>query len=209
VLDISDGHDKSKNSGADHSVETSPELTQLIAEIDRETAAMPNLEHHQTGENETPDEFDSHEFKQYIRFSLNETLMSIPLSSSLEIGHLPDITPLPNLPDWVLGISNIRGEIVSIVDLKGFFNWPSKGPSKGSRFIIIHDDDVKLGIVVDGIMGILSLDRTEKDIQSSPFEKGGISEYTSGVVISEDQPLYILDTKKLLSSSLTTSFRAE
>ena len=62
--------------------------------------------------------------EQYVCFHLDNILLALLLSKALEIGQKPDITPLPNLPDWVLGVSNIRGEIISIVDLKGFFKIP-------------------------------------------------------------------------------------
>jgi len=182
------------------------DLSELIAEIDRETPKTPGGEFDQEVASKGPGEDPA---GQYIRFTLSDTLMGIPLSSGLEIGHLPDITPLPNLPDWVLGISNIRGDIISIIDFKGFFGWPSRGPERGNRFIVVHNEDMKVGIMVDGIMGILTLDRIDTDIRDSPFEREEISLYIAGFVISEKQPLYILDTDKLLSSQRMTSFRAE
>ena len=182
------------------------ELGELVAEIDRETAKATDGE---PGQESAPKGLGEVRGRQYIRFTLGDTLLGIPLSSGLEIGHLPDITPLPNLPDWVLGISNIRGEIVSIVDLKGFFGWPSRGPERGSRFIVMHNKDIKVGIMVDGIRGILSLDRINADIQDSPFLRGETSSYVLGFVVSEEQALYILDTDKLLSSPRMTSFMAE
>ena len=182
------------------------DLSELVAEIDRETAKATEWEPAQESTPLGPRESRA---RQYIRFTLEETLMGIPLSSGLEIGHLPDITPLPNLPDWVLGISNIRGEIVSIVNLKGFFGWPSRGPERGSRFIVMHHADIKVGMMVDGIRGILSLDRINADIQDSPFHRGEASSYVLGFVVSEEKPLYILDTEKLLSSPRMTSFVAE
>ena len=58
---------------------------------------------------------------QYILLTLEKIFFALPLSGALEIGRSPDITVLPNLPNWVLGISNIRGEIVSFINLKTFF----------------------------------------------------------------------------------------
>jgi purine-binding chemotaxis protein CheW len=182
------------------------DLVELVAEINRETETAADEEPGQEGLQKDPGDVRA---RQYIQFNLGTTLLGIPLLSGLEIGHLPDITSLPNLPDWVLGISNIRGEIVSIVDLKGFFGWPTRGPERGSRFIVMHNEDTKVGMVVDGIRGILSLDRIDADIQGSPFSRGEISSYVSGFVVSDEQPLYILDADKLLSSPRMTSFMSE
>ena len=140
---------------------------------------------------------------------MENTLLAFPLSSALEIGQQPVITPLPNLPDWVLGVSNIRGEIVSIADLKAFFGLPSSGPKRGRRFILIHNQGMKVGIIVDRVMGMISLDRKDTDIQDSPFKEGELSSFISGVVVSGENLLNILDIDKLLSSPRMTGFRAE
>lgn len=186
--------------------ETAPSLEDLIARIDQETGqAMVDV----------PDDAPSlskdgeYGFDQFITFALQNTLLALPLSSALEIGHRPMITPLFNLPDWVLGVSNIRGEVVSIVDLKTYFELPSSGPKRGGRLIIVHNRDMKVGMLVDRIMGILSLDQIDTDIQESPHREGKISSFISGVVVSGKNLLNILDVDKLLSSPRMTKFRTE
>ncbi len=111
-------------------------------------------------------------------------MLALPLSSALEIiGHQPDITPLPNLPDWILGISNIRGEIISVIDLKAFFGLSRKQSETSKRVIIVHNQDMKAGIIVDKIMGIFSLDQKGiNNVRISPYEKGEISSYISDVI---------------------------
>lgn len=186
--------------------ETAPSLEDLIARIDQETGqAMVDV----------PDDAPSlskdgeYGFDQFITFALQNTLLALPLSSALEIGHRPMITPLFNLPDWVLGVSNVRGEVVSIVDLKTYFELPSSGSKRGGRLIIVHNRDMKVGMLVDRIMGILSLDQIDTDIQESPHREGKISSFISGVVVSGKNLLNILDVDKLLSSPRMTKFRTE
>ena len=186
--------------------DTTPSLEDLIARIDKETGkAMIDLP------DDTPDLLKDGEygFDQFITFSLQNTQLALPLSSALEIGHQPIITPLFNLPDWVLGVSNIRGEVVSIVDLKTYFNLPPSGPKRGGHLIILHNQDMKVGMLVDRIMGILSLDRIDTDIQECPHREGEISSFISGVVVSGENLLNILDVDKLLSSLRITDFRTE
>jgi len=185
---------------------TAPSLEDLIARIDKETGqAMVDIP------DDTPSLSSDGEygFDQFITFALQNTLLALPLSSALEIGHLPMITPLFNLPDWVLGVSNIRGEVISIVDLKTYFELPSSGPKRGGRLIIVHNREMKVGMLVDRIMGILSLDRIDTDIQESPHKEGKISSFISGVVVSGENLLNILDVDKLLSSPRMTKFRTE
>ena len=183
-----------------------PSLEDLIARIDKETGqATVDV----SSDTPSSPEVGEYGLDQFITFALQNILLALPLSSALEIGHRPMITPLFNLPEWVLGISNIRGEVVSIVDLKTYFKLPPSGSKHGGRLIIVHNRDIKVGILVDRIMGILSLDRMDTDIQESPHRKGEISSFITGVVYSGEKLFNILDVDKLLSSPRMTKFRAE
>ena len=144
---------------------------------------------------------------QYILLSLEKIFFALPLSSALEIGRSPDITVLPNLPNWVLGISNIRGEIVSFINLKTFFGILSTVTKVGRRFLIIHNQDMKVGIIVDRIMGIFSLDHIDTDLQKNPYREGEIANYILGVTVSGERLTNILDIDKLLSSPRMKAFR--
>jgi purine-binding chemotaxis protein CheW len=192
------GHDKSLRS-----------LNELIAEIDCETAVPfdPRIK-----KEEMPPELDGMQpslQNQYILLALEKTTFALPLSSALEIGRRPDITPLPNLPNWVLGISNIRGEIISFINLKAFFGITSTGSKVGRRFLILHDQSMKVGIIVDRIMGILSLDPIGADLQNSPYREGELANYILGVAVSGENLTNILDIDKLLSSPRMTGFKGD
>ena len=184
-------------------------LNSLIAEIDRETGETVSPEPPNETGSRKPEGASDRLQHQFILFALESTLFALPLSSALEIGHRPDITPLPNLPNWVMGISNIRGEIISFVNLKAFLGISSTGKKGGDRFIIIHNKHLKTGIIVDGIRGIVVLDRIDHDIQNNPYRQGDIAKYISGVAVSGENLMNILDTDRLLSSQRMNSFRAD
>jgi len=155
----------------------------LIAEIDRETAGPMGCG---TEEEISPklDGMHTSLKDQYILLALEKTLFALPLSSALEIGRRPEITPLPNLPNWVLGISNIRGEIISFINLKAFLGISAIGAKVGRRFLIIHNQGMKVGIIVDRIMGIIALDQIDSDLQNSPHREGEIANYILGAAVS-------------------------
>ena len=182
-------------------------LNELIAEIDRETAVP--FDRGRTKEEISPesDGMQPSLQNQYILLALEKTLFALPLSGALEIGRRPDITPLPNLPNWVLGISNIRGEIISFINLKSFFGISSTGSKVGRRFLIIHNQGMKVGIIVDRIMGIIALDQIDSDLQNSPYREGEIANYILGAAVSEENLTSILDIDKLLSSPRLTAFK--
>jgi len=182
-------------------------LNELIAEIDSETAVP--FDPGRTKEEISPESVGMQPSlqNQYILLALEKTLFALPLSGALEIGRRPDITPLPNLPNWVLGISNIRGEIISFINLKAFFGISSTGSKVGRRFLILHNKSMKVGIIVDRIMGILSLDPKGADLQNSPYREGEMANYILGVAVSGENLTNILDIDKLLSSPRMTGFK--
>jgi len=192
-------------SGTNH---INPSLDDLIAAIDRETREISVPE---PGKEELLDltKVGTPLDKQFILFAMEDTQFAIPLSNALEVGHLPDITPLPNLPKWVLGISNIRGEIISLINFKDFLGIPSSGTKGDQGFIIIYNQEIKVGIIVDRVMGILSLDPLDGEIQNNPYRKGEIANYIQGAAVSGKNVTNIFDIDRLLSSSRMTDFKAD
>jgi purine-binding chemotaxis protein CheW len=185
-----------------------PSLDDLIAVIDRETGEISVPE---PGQEELLDltKVSTPVHKQFVLFTIEDTRLAIPLSNTLEIGYQPDITPLPNLPKWVMGISNIRGEIISLINFKVFLGISSSGAQGERRFIIIHNQKIKVGIIVDKIMGILSLGPSDGELQNNPYRKGEIANYIQGTAVSGKSVTNILDIDKLLSSQRMTGFKAD
>ena len=180
----------------------SPPLGQLLAEIESEAESTMSAQ----GLVESADA-SAVGTEQYIRFVLDGVHFAIPLKRSLEVGRLPAFTPLPNLPAWVSGISNVRGEVVSLVDLKLFFG---RGPSTGSsgrNMILLHTPTIKVGVRVDHLLGIVSLSDAESRESTNPFTHGDITPYLFGVVPTDASLLYLLDVEKLLTSEKMNCFR--
>lgn len=184
-------------------------LDELIDGIDRQLEEITGSESGKDVDSGVWKKASTRLQNQFIQFAMENTVFALPLSSALEIGHRPNITPLPNLPGWILGISNVRGEIISFVNFKAFLGIPSSGIQVENRFVIIHNHDMKVGILVDKIMGIISLDRIESDIKSSPYREEEIANYISGVAFSGEQLLNILAVDRLLSSPRLTEFKGD
>ena len=149
---------------------------------------------------------------QLIRFMIDDVVFAIRLSKALEIGRLPAVTPLPGLPEWVMGVSNIRGEIISMVDLGAFFDIAPLRQRRERRFLVVHVPDMKVGIVVDRILGIFSPDPGEllnPDLLTSgrDFKTPAWTAYISRFLPTKTEVvLHILDVEKLLSSSRMNAF---
>jgi len=191
-------------------------LDELIATIDRETERAAHVEAPEAAKVEPAPVLNKPGTRQYIKFFLNNIVLCIPLTNALEIGRQPAITPLPSLPHWVFGVSNIRGEIISMVDLKGFFEIPSRPIQSGRRFIIACHQNMKVGLLVDRIAGILSLDQLGADIQANPYQSedadaalkmSRLVSLITGVISSGDELINILDITGVLLSPRMNAFQ--
>jgi purine-binding chemotaxis protein CheW len=181
-------------------------LDDIIADIDKSPFTAFEADEDSVGSGDT---------RQFIKFMLDDLVMAAPIADTLEIGRHPIITALPNLPGWILGISNVRGEIVSMVDLKAFFNIAPPAVKRDARFIILHNPLFKVGITVDRILGIFTYSRTGVDgpalfqPESRPQKKAGWAEYVSDVIPLKDGVLNILDIKRLLASPQMNAFSSQ
>jgi purine-binding chemotaxis protein CheW len=112
-----------------------------------------------------------------------------------EVYLMRDLTPIPRTPPFVLGITNVRGKFLSVIDIKRFFDLPEKGLGDLNRIIIVEAGEVELCILADVVLGVRSIPLDE--IQPSLPNLTGIrQEYLRG--ITKDQ-VVILDMEKFLS----------
>ncbi len=207
-MEITNKPEESFNPGAETGRgQTILSLSEIIAEIDSEIGGPSAIDTSKEELSIKSDITSASLQDQFILFALEKTLFALPLSSAVEIGRRPDITPLPNLPNWVLGISNVRGEIISFINLKAFFGISSTGVKLERRYLILHNQDMKVGIIVDRIIGILSVDQIDADLQNSPYREGEIANYILGVAVSGGNLTNMLDIDKLLSSARMTGFK--
>ncbi len=112
-----------------------------------------------------------------------------------EIYPLKDITTLPGTPPFILGIINVRGQIVSVVDMKAFFGLPGKGLTNFNKVIILSHDDMEFGLLTDEVLGVRYLPHSE--IQAPlPTLTGVRADYLKGVTLDR---LVVLDAVRLLT----------
>jgi purine-binding chemotaxis protein CheW len=112
-----------------------------------------------------------------------------------EVHPLKELAVLPGLPEFVLGIINVRGRIVSVVDLKKFFGLPTRGLPDLNRVIVIADGENEFGVLADAVTGVKRI--AESGIQPPPPTLSGVrAKYLRG--ITEDR-LAVLNAVKILA----------
>ncbi|HEY5119416.1 MAG TPA: chemotaxis protein CheW [Anaerolineales bacterium] len=143
---------------------------------------------------ETEEAGAAREFLDIIEFSLAAETYGIESEFVREVYPLKDFTPLPGTPPFVLGIVNVRGQILSVIDLKKFFNLPEKGLGQLNKVIIIRNDRMEFGILTDAVLDARPIPL--ESIQAAPPTVTGIGAgYLKGVTGGR---MIILDAEKIL-----------
>ena len=132
---------------------------------------------------------------EVIEFILAYERYAIESSWVREVYPLKEITPLPGTPSFVLGIINVRGQIVSVVDLKTLFDLPAKGLTDLNKVIIIGDGNVEFGLLADAVPDVRQIPCDE--IQPPlPTQTGVRAEYVRGLTADR---LVVLDVARILA----------
>ncbi|WP_157150003.1 chemotaxis protein CheW [Brachyspira sp. SAP_772] len=132
-----------------------------------------------------------------VTFRLGNNEYAIDIMQAKEIIKMEKITLIPNAPDYVEGVINLRGNIIPIVDLKKRFNLEENEGDKNTGIIIVKIDDVDMGIIIDAISKVVSI--ATSNIQPPPPMLSGIGQkYIKGVAKLEDKLLVVLDLEKLI-----------
>jgi len=141
------------------------------------------------------DKSERGEYLEVAEFLLAHEKYAIETRHIREVYSVTDLTPIPCTPPFVFGIINVRGEIVSVIDIKKFFDLPEKGITDLNKAIILQSKDIEIGILVDAVLGVRNIFITELE-GSLPTLTGIREEYLKGIT-KERQ--VILDAEKLLS----------
>ncbi len=132
---------------------------------------------------------------EIIEFRLASETYGIESKYIREIYPLKEFTPIPGTPSFVLGLANVRGQILSVIDLKKFFNLPEKGLGELNKIIIVQNELVEFGILADVIIGVCKV--MLKDIQESPPMVPGIgAQYLRGIT---KERMAVLEMEKILN----------
>jgi purine-binding chemotaxis protein CheW len=136
------------------------------------------------------------ELLEIVEFQLGAETYGIAAAAVREIFSLQGFTPLPGTPPFVLGIVNVRGQILSVIDLRKIFNLPEKGLGQLNRVIILRDERMEFGILADVIIGARAIPK--ETIQAPPATVAAVGAgYLLGVT---GERVIILDAGKILGN---------
>ena len=137
---------------------------------------------------------------QVVIFRLGEEEFGGDIFQIREIIRVPEITPVPQAPDFVEGMINLRGQVLAVIDLAKRFGLESKKErNKGARVIVTEINDSLLGMIVDAVPEVLRV--PEDKIESTPevINTQVHRDFIKGIANLEGRLIVILDLDKILS----------
>ena len=132
---------------------------------------------------------------ELLEFRLAQEHYALESRYVQEVYPLKELTPLPCTPPFVLGIVNVRGRILPVLDLKKFFDLPEKGLTDLHRIILVRDHELELGLLADVVVGVRSIPADSLQ-PSLPTLTGVRGDYLKGVTAER---LVVLDLARILA----------
>jgi purine-binding chemotaxis protein CheW len=129
-----------------------------------------------------------------MEFLLAHERYAVELRFIREVCPLKELTPLPCAPPYVLGIMNLRGQILPVIDFRRYVGLPVQGITELNRIVILKSEDREFGILADEIAGTRTMPR--RQMQQPPFLAGILSHFITGIA---SDGCIILDGEKVLA----------
>jgi purine-binding chemotaxis protein CheW len=140
---------------------------------------------------------------QLVTFTLGDEEFGIPIAQIQEIDRLSKITKVPKAADYVEGVTNLRGEVVPVVDTRKRFDLGVRAADDHTRIIIVDLNGVKTGLIVDSVREVLSLSRTDIAAPPETVQSGIEQQFVSGIgkVESGKRIIFLLNVEEVLPKS--------
>ncbi|MBY6018264.1 chemotaxis protein CheW [Halomonas denitrificans] len=140
----------------------------------------------------------SDEVLQWVTFHLEQETYGINVMQVREVLRYSDIAPVPGAPSYVLGIINLRGNVVTVIDTRARFGLPEAAITDNTRIVIIEAEDQVVGILVDSVAEVVYLNSSEVDSAPNVGNEES-AKFIQGVCHRDDKLLILVDLEKLLS----------
>ena len=135
---------------------------------------------------------------QVVGFQVGRETYGVPITSLHEIVRVPEITAVPDAPDYMEGVINLRGKIVSVLDLRKRFGKPSGAIHRRSRILVVEHRGKLAGMIVDAASEVLKIPESEIEPAPSMMLDGGL-DCVTGLGKYQKRLIILLDIDKVLN----------
>lgn len=149
-----------------------------------------------------------------VLFELGSTRCALPIDRVVEIGEVPKITPVPNVPSWLAGVANLRGDILAVIDLRALVGLaPFDRERRPGRLLVVRSSpgpkgEVAAGLWVDAVLGVSQLARAELAPPGGPVDDA-LAALLEGVLVHEGRLLAVIDLDVLFAHPELRGLRAD
>jgi purine-binding chemotaxis protein CheW len=134
-----------------------------------------------------------------VGFRVGRETYGVPITSLHEIVRVPEITAVPDAPNYLEGVINLRGKIVSVVDLRKRFGKPSSGIDRRSRILVVEHRGRLAGMIVDSASEVLKIPESEIEPAPAMMQEGGL-DCVTGLGKYQGRLIILLDVSKVLGA---------
>lgn len=135
--------------------------------------------------------------KQYVQFRLDGQIYGADISVVREVNYLTPVTRLPNTPDYVDGVLNLRGQVLPVINLRSRLGLAARSGDSDTRVMILDLGDRSAAMVVDGVEAVVTLRDEEMTAPDTGVRLPG-QDYVKGVARSGDRLVIVMDLRRLL-----------
>jgi purine-binding chemotaxis protein CheW len=133
-----------------------------------------------------------------VGFKVGRETYGVPITSLHEIVRVPEITAVPDAPDYLEGVINLRGKIVSVMDLRKRFGETQAGLKKQNRILVVEHSGRLAGLIVDSASEVLKIPADDVEAPPAVFQDGGLNCVT-GLAKVRGRLVVLLDMSKLMA----------
>ena len=139
--------------------------------------------------------------ERFVLLSIATTHYAVPEAFVTELERVPKMTPVPHVPAWLRGVTNLRGDILSVIDMRTFLGLDPTSPHSGRMLVVrLLDEEFSAGLLVDTVDQIVAVPADDIRPPASPLE-GPLVAYLSGVCVIGERLVAVLDLDRLLRSA--------
>jgi len=137
----------------------------------------------------------SYTVELYMTFSMSERFYALSAKQIIEIVQLPALTSLEKMPDYIVGMMNLRGQIISVIDLRKFLGVPQTCYSSDHQVLIIKSSDRTIGIIADSVNEVMQFDT--RYLEKLPYQSQ--EKYITGLYKNLDNLIALLDLDAIIN----------
>ncbi|MFP4369757.1 MAG: chemotaxis protein CheW [Bacteroidota bacterium] len=140
----------------------------------------------------------NNELLQLVSFNIGTEEFGVDILKVQEINRMVEVTRVPNAPEYVEGVINLRGKVIPIIDLRKRLGMQDKDYDKDTRIVVVELETKVIGFIVDSVNEVLRINKSITE-QPPPMVAGIDSEYITAIGKLEDRLLILLDLEKILT----------